>query len=106
VLKIKAKENLKSVRIEKLTQNVYTGSLFTKSYIQSLATTENSLSNQNLDYTQHTKVVILNPSRTHTTFGNTTLLSEQPLKLHNTNSHKITVIKKEKNRVHMDTIKY
>jgi len=69
VLKIKAKENLKRVRIERLTHNVYTGSLFIKSYIQSSTTTENSLSNQNLYYTQHTKVVILNPSRTHTTFG-------------------------------------
>ena len=30
-----------------LTQRVYTGLLFTKSYIQSSATTENSLINQN-----------------------------------------------------------
>jgi len=69
VLKNKAKTVLKRVRIERLTQSVYTGSLFTKSYIQSSEPTENSLSNQNFNYTQYTKVVILNPSRTHTTFG-------------------------------------
>jgi len=69
MLKIKAKADLKSIRKERLTRDIYTGSLFTKSYIQSSATIENSLSNQNLDYTQHTKVVvILDPLRTHTTF--------------------------------------
>jgi len=48
MLKIKAKAVLNSVRIEELTHNVYTSSLFTKNYIQSSTTTENSLSNQTL----------------------------------------------------------
>jgi len=106
VLKIKAKANLKSVRIERLTQNVYTGSLFTKSYVQSSAITENSLSNQNLDYTQHTKVVILNPSRTHTFFGKYNIVFKTTSETANTNSHKITMIKKERNGIHLDTMKY
>jgi len=48
MLKIKAKVVLKRVRIARLTQNVYIGSLFTKSYSHSSATTDNSLSNQTL----------------------------------------------------------
>ena len=57
------------LRIERITQKIYTSSLLSKSYIQSLETigysTEQS---NNLDFKSHTKEVILNPSRTHTSF--------------------------------------
>jgi len=104
VLKIKAKANWKSVRIKRLTHNVNNGSLFTRSYIHSSATTENSLSNQTL-ITNNTPKWWSWTLQEHTPpLANTTQFS-QPLKLHNTNSHRITVIKKERNGIHLDTIK-
>jgi len=45
-IKNQSKTDLKRVGIEKLARKVYIGSLFTKSYIWSSTTTENSLSNQ------------------------------------------------------------
>jgi len=39
--------------------------------------------------------VILNPSRTHTTFGKTPQISEQPLNLHSTTLYRNTIVKRE-----------
>ena len=39
--------------------------------------------------------MILNPSRTHTTFGKTPQISEQPLNLHSTTLYRNTIVKRE-----------
>ena len=57
------------LRIERITQQIYIGSLLFKSYIQSPETTRYfTKQSNNLDYKPHTKEVILNPSKRHTSF--------------------------------------
>lgn len=95
-VKNKAKTILKIVRIERLKQIVYTASLFTKSYIQSLATIENSLSNKKpWLHTTHQSGDLESFKNTHHLWKNTPQFLEQPLKLHNNNSQRITIVNKE-----------
>jgi len=50
-------------------------------------------------------MMILNPSRTHTTFGNNTQFSEQPSETAQHQVTRNTMIKEEMNKIHLDTIK-
>jgi len=67
-----SQSSLESVRIERFTHNVYTGSLFTKK-LHPIPMGIPLCNQQQITNYTHTKEVILNPSRAFTSFGyNTT----------------------------------
>jgi len=69
VNKRQSKPDLKEIRDRKITQQIYTTSLLTKSNIQFPETSEQSTKQSKPWLQTHTNEVILNPSRTHTSFG-------------------------------------
>jgi len=79
-----SKLNLKSLRIERMHTDVYTGSLQTQSYIQSSQKLlRKSIKQSNLDHLQHNQESDLDPLKTHTSLGqhtNTKNADLDPLK--------------------------
>ena len=69
------KLNLKSLRIERLHIDVYTGSLQTQSYIQSSQKPlRKSTKQSNLDHLQHNQESDIEPFKKHTSLGQHTIL--------------------------------
>jgi len=98
ILKNKAKTDLKERRIEKLTQRV----LYWFTLYQEL----HPVLNNHWEFIKSSKILIthtthqngdIEPFKNTPPLANTPQISEQPLNLHNDNSHKNTVFKRERN---------